>query len=113
MFISKLNNLNENLILYIKHLFHTQFAHIWDQRTYTQKKISRHCENTDINLHEISLETAKHSTLKHDIRLAVLSFEIKKSLKIPKGQSESVNCRTDNTITKSTKGQTTICKTYI
>jgi hypothetical protein len=65
MFIHKLNNLNENLILYIKHLFHTQFAHILDQRTYT-KKISRHCENTDINLHEISIEAAKHSTLKND-----------------------------------------------
>jgi hypothetical protein len=38
-----------------------------------------------------------------------------KSLKIPKGQSESVNRRsTDNTMTKikSTKGQTTIYKTY-
>jgi hypothetical protein len=50
------------------------------------------------------------------IRLAVLSFEIKKSLKIPKGQSESVyRRRTDNTMAKrkSTKGQTTINKTYI
>jgi len=49
------------------------------------------------------------------IRLSVLSFEIKKSLKIPKGQSESVNRRTDNTMakSKSTKGQTTINKTYI
>jgi hypothetical protein len=40
----------------------------------------------------------------------------KKSLKIPKGQSESVyRRRTDNTMTKrkSTKGQTTIYKTYI
>ena len=39
----------------------------------------------------------------------------KKSLKIPKGQSESVNRRrTDNTMAKrkSTKGQTTIYKTY-
>ena len=39
-----------------------------------------------------------------------------KSLKIPKGQSESVyRRRTDNTMTKgkSTKGQTTIYKTYI
>jgi len=39
-----------------------------------------------------------------------------KSLKIPKGQSESVNLRrTDNTMAKrkSTKGQTTINKTYI
>ena len=40
----------------------------------------------------------------------------KKSLKIPKGQSESVyRRRTDNTMVKrkSTKGQTTIYKTYI
>jgi len=39
----------------------------------------------------------------------------KKSLKIPKGQSESVYRRTDNTMAKrkSTKGQTTINKTYI
>jgi hypothetical protein len=40
----------------------------------------------------------------------------KKSLKIPKGQSESVyRKRTDNTMTKrkSAKGQTTINKTYI
>jgi hypothetical protein len=40
----------------------------------------------------------------------------KKSLKIPKGQSESVYRRgTDNTIArrKSTKGQTKIYKTYI
>ena len=40
----------------------------------------------------------------------------KKSLKIPKGQSESVyRRRTDNTMVKrkSTKGQTTINKIYI
>ena len=39
----------------------------------------------------------------------------KKSLKIPKGQSESLYRRTDNTMAKrkSTKGQTTIYKTYI
>jgi hypothetical protein len=40
----------------------------------------------------------------------------KKSLKIPKGQSESVyRRRTENTMAKrkSTKGQTTIYKTYI
>ena len=40
----------------------------------------------------------------------------KKTLKIPKGQSESVyRRRTDNTIAKgkSTKGQTTISKPYI
>ena len=40
----------------------------------------------------------------------------KKSLKIPKEQSESVNQRrTDNTMAKrkSTKGQTTIYKAYI
>jgi len=42
--------------------------------------------------------------------------ECKKSLKIPKGQSEFVyRRRTDNTMArrKSTKGQTTIYKTYI
>jgi len=38
----------------------------------------------------------------------------KKSLKIPKGQSESIYRRTDNTIAKKkrTKGPTTIYKTY-
>ena len=44
----------------------------------------------------------------------VISFG-KKSLRIPKGQSESVyRRRTDNTMAKrkSTKGQTTIYKTY-
>ena len=43
-----------------------------------------------------------------------VSFICKKSLKIPKGQSESVyRRRTDNTMAKgkSTKGQTTIYKT--
>jgi len=42
-------------------------------------------------------------------------FLYKKSLKIPKGQSESVNRRrTDNTMAKrkSTERQTTIYKTY-
>jgi hypothetical protein len=40
---------------------------------------------------------------------------VKKSLKIPKGQSETVYRRTNNTMAKrkSTKGQTTIDKTYI
>jgi hypothetical protein len=41
---------------------------------------------------------------------------VKKSLKIPKGPSESVyRSRTDNTMAKrkNTKGQTTINKTYI
>ena len=41
---------------------------------------------------------------------------LKKSFKIPKGQSESVyRRRTDNTMAKrkNTKGQTTIYKTYI
>jgi hypothetical protein len=40
----------------------------------------------------------------------------KKSLEIPKGQAESVyQRRTDNTMVKrkSTKGQTTVYKTYI
>ena len=45
----------------------------------------------------------------------IMTFSFKKSLKIPKGKSESVvRRRTDNTIAKrkSTKGQTTIYKTY-
>jgi hypothetical protein len=49
------------------------------------------------------------------LRLRVLNIN-KKSLKIPKGQSEYVyRRRTDNTMAKrkSTKGQTTINKTYI
>jgi hypothetical protein len=39
----------------------------------------------------------------------------KKSLKIPKGQSESIYQRTDNTMAKrkSTKGQTTIQNIHI
>jgi hypothetical protein len=44
------------------------------------------------------------------------TYFIEKSLKIPKGQSESVyRRRTDNTMAKRkrTKGQTTINKTYI
>jgi hypothetical protein len=43
-------------------------------------------------------------------------LSLKKSLKIPKGQSESVyRGRTENTMAKrkSTKGQTTIYKKYI
>ena len=54
-------------------------------------------------------------TMIRDVAM-VLDSVTKKSLKIPKGQSESVyRRRTDNTITrrKSTKGQTTIYKTYI
>jgi len=45
----------------------------------------------------------------------LLLLVYKKSLKIPKGQSESVyRRRTDNALAKrkSTKGQTTIYKTY-
>ena len=43
-----------------------------------------------------------------------MSVDKKKSLKIPRGQSESVYRRTDNIMTKrkSTKGQNTIYKTY-
>ena len=47
--------------------------------------------------------------------LLTMSISDKKSLKTPKGQSESVNRRrTDNTMAnrKNTKGQTTIYKTY-
>jgi hypothetical protein len=47
---------------------------------------------------------------------ALKHLHYKKSLKIPKGQSESVyRRRTDNTMAnrKSTKGQSTINKTYI
>ena len=48
-------------------------------------------------------------------RLVVHKVLCKKSLKIPKVQSESVYRRTDNAMAKrkSTKGQTTIYKTYI
>jgi len=44
-----------------------------------------------------------------------MTISNKKSLKIPKGKSESVYRRTDNTMAKKkgTKGQTTIYKTYI
>ena len=44
----------------------------------------------------------------------LMYIQCKKSLKIPKRYSESVNRRTDNTMAKrkSTKGQTTIYKTY-
>ena len=55
-----------------------------------------------------------HALFVRDVLNTQLTF--KKSLKIPKGQSESVyRRRTDNTMAKrkSTKGQTTIYKTYI
>ena len=51
-----------------------------------------------------------------EIRYYSIYFLFKKNLKIPKGQSETVyRRRTDNTMAKrkSTKGQTTIDKTYI
>jgi len=57
--------------------------------------------------------------MKQDININIQLYETllfrKKSLKIPKGQSESVYRRTGNTMgkRKSTKGQTTIYKTYI
>jgi hypothetical protein len=38
--------------------------------------------------------------------------KLEKSLNIPKGWSEPVYRRTDNTIAKSTKGKTPIYKTY-
>ena len=46
--------------------------------------------------------------------LTVKNNKIKKSLKIPKGQSETVCRRTDNTMAKRnrTKGQAVINKTY-
>jgi len=46
-------------------------------------------------------------------KMYCLSIKCKRSLKIPKGNSESVNRRTDNTMAKrkSTKGQITIYKT--
>jgi hypothetical protein len=42
------------------------------------------------------------------------SIKCEKSLKIPEGESEFVNRRTDNTMAKikGTKGQTTIYKTH-
>ena len=58
-----------------------------------------------------------HRSQEYNIVLFVKSrFCCMKSLKIPKGKSESVHRRrTDNTMAKrkSTKGQTTIYKTYI
>jgi hypothetical protein len=51
-----------------------------------------------------------------DSHVTNISILTKKSLKIPKGQSESVyRIRIDNTMIrrKNTKGQTTIKKTYI
>jgi hypothetical protein len=46
------------------------------------------------------------------VNLALIKCE--KSLKIPEGESEFVNRRTDNTMAKikGTKGQTTIYKTH-
>ena len=55
-----------------------------------------------------------HALFVRDVLNTQLTF--KKSLKIPKGKSESVyRRRTDNTMAKrkNTKGQTTIYKTYI
>jgi transcription initiation factor IIF auxiliary subunit len=60
-----------------------------------------------------------HQHHHHPIELVLRSIHFtlhKKSLKIPKGQSESVyRRRTDNTMakSKSTKGQATINKAYI
>ena len=57
--------------------------------------------------------TTKYIT-EHNVTKILKTY--KKSLKIPKGESESVyRRRTDNTMVKrkSTKGQTTIYKTYI
>ena len=56
-----------------------------------------------------------HSDKGLQIVLSYNAYSTKKSLKIPKGQSETVyRRRTDNTMAKrkSTKGQTTIDKTY-
>ena len=56
----------------------------------------------------------KQSTYINKTNRTITTF-LKKSLKIPKGQSESVyRRRTDNTMVKgkSTKGQTTIKKIY-
>jgi hypothetical protein len=50
------------------------------------------------------------------LHMVLLTSYVEKSLKIPKGQSESVyQRRTDNTMakSKSTKGQRTIYNTYI
>jgi hypothetical protein len=57
-----------------------------------------------------------HPTKSVDKPFWEAEIDIRKSLRIPKEQTESVNQRkTDNTMAKrkSTKGQTTIYKTYI
>ena len=59
--------------------------------------------------------STKHTHKTKD-RVTFSDIYLKKSLKIPKGQSESVyRTRTDNAMAKrkSTKGPTTIYKTYI
>ena len=65
----------------------------------------------------ISKQITKSSTPLTDsnILLHTITCNSKKNLKTPKGQSETVYRRTDNTMAKrkSTKGQTTIGKTYI
>jgi hypothetical protein len=63
-----------------------------------------------------TVERDKINTHNYITFLALYMHFSKKSLKIPKGQSESVyRRRTDNTMAKrkSTKGQTMIYKTYI
>ena len=58
--------------------------------------------------------TKKKKILLHTIYSLTLPLQTKKSLKKPKGQSESINRKTNTTMDKrkSTKGQTTIYKTY-
>ena len=74
------------------------------------------CLSADYGFSELSLKNATKCISLVYTGYIYHFIEYKKSLKIPKGKSESVyRKRTDNTMAKikSTKGQTTIYKTYI
>ena len=63
---------------------------------------------------KLYMQQLKNTKIKKQTKTLIIQF-CKKSLKIPKGQSETVYRRTYNTKAKRkrTKGQTTIDKTYI
>ena len=109
-----------------------RFYHMIVSDTYrkwqSEMVIHADCESDcKINYYTIAVTTTHHFSLVYSIRTRKVSlivcrkydiyiYPIKKSLKIPKGQSEFVyRRRTDNTMAKrkSTKGQTTIYKTCI
>ena len=79
------------------------------QKAITKTEESGKIDTPQKNIHDRLLPWLDtHTLIKHR--------GVKKSLKIPKGKSESVyRRRTDNTMAKriGTKGQTTIYKTYI